>query len=57
DTAQNVIPLTQWMIPANKNIVLPDCYKEIVPEDAKTLSYDEEKVSAAVNPVMDILGN
>jgi thiamine transport system substrate-binding protein len=57
DKAQNVIPLTQWMIPANKNIVLPDCYKEVVPGNAKTLSYNTEKVSAAVNNVMNILGS
>ncbi|MFA6856754.1 MAG: thiamine ABC transporter substrate-binding protein [Treponema sp.] len=57
DAAQNVIPLTQWMVPADKNITLPDCYKKVVPEDAKTLSYNTEKVSAAVNNIMNILGN
>lgn len=30
DEAQNLIPLTQWMIPANKNVVLPKCYDGIV---------------------------
>jgi thiamine transport system substrate-binding protein len=57
DAAQNVIPLTQWMNPANRNIVLPDCYKQSVPADAKTLTYDTEKVSDAVNNIINILGN
>jgi thiamine transport system substrate-binding protein len=55
DAAQNTIPLTQWMNPADKNVTLPDCYKEVVPTDAKTLSYDEDKVSTAVTNIMNIL--
>ena len=27
EEAQNVIPLTQWMFPANKNVELPESYK------------------------------
>jgi thiamine transport system substrate-binding protein len=55
DAAQNAIPLTQWMNPADKKITLPDCYKEVVPTNAKTLSYDAAKVSAAVTTIMNIL--
>ena len=31
DEAQNIIPLTQWMFPANKNIELPESYKAAAP--------------------------
>jgi ABC transporter periplasmic binding protein, thiB subfamily len=56
DTAQNVIPLTQWMIPASKNVALPDCYKTAVPENAKTLPYNPDTLSDAVTGAMAILG-
>lgn len=29
EEAQNVLPLTQWMFPANKNVILPECYNEV----------------------------
>ena len=36
EDAQNVIPTTQWMYPANKNIELPACYDTIeMPEILK----------------------
>ena len=31
DEAQNLIPLTQWMFPANKNVELPDSYTAAAP--------------------------
>ena len=30
EEAQNVIPLTQWMYPANKNVKLPECYSKVI---------------------------
>ena len=31
DEAQNLIPLTQWMFPANKNVELPASYEAAAP--------------------------
>jgi thiamine transport system substrate-binding protein len=55
EEAQNILPLTQWMYPANKNVKLPDCFltSAIVPE--KTLAPDGDKVNAAVDAVSAIL--
>jgi thiamine transport system substrate-binding protein len=55
DEAQKILPLTQWMYPANKNVVLPDCYKTSAPVPAKTLTVEESKVNDAVDKVMAIL--
>ena len=57
DEAQNIIPLTQWMYPANKNVALPDCYKKAAPVPAKTLSADAAKVNDAVDVITKILAN
>ncbi len=36
EEAQNIIPLTQWMYPSNKNVVMPACYDTIeMPEILK----------------------
>ena len=55
EDAQNVLPLTQWMYPANKNIALPDCYKKAAPVPAKTLSADVTTVNEAVDVISKIL--
>ncbi len=39
EDAQNIIPLTQWMFPINKNVKLPDSYKTAALIPAKTLKY------------------
>ena len=31
EEAQNIIPLTQWMFPANKNVELPASYAAAAP--------------------------
>ena len=56
DEAQNILPLTQWMYPVNRNIELPDCYKKAAPQPEKTLTADAAKVEAEVPVIMNILG-
>ncbi|MBP5358338.1 MAG: thiamine ABC transporter substrate-binding protein [Treponema sp.] len=53
--AQDVLPLTQWMYPVNKNVELPQSYKTAAPIPDKTLSVDAETVNKALEKVMDIL--
>lgn len=54
--AQDVLPLTQWMVPANSTVTLPDCYEQTMTVHAKTLSYDAGKAEAAVPEIMNIIG-
>ena len=35
EEAQNVLPLTQWMYPVNKNVVLPECYAKAAARPTK----------------------
>ncbi|MBO4320690.1 MAG: thiamine ABC transporter substrate-binding protein [Treponema sp.] len=53
--AQDVLPLTQWMYPVNKDVELPQSYKTAAPVPNKTLSVDTETVNKALEKVMDIL--
>lgn len=39
EEAQNLIPLTQWMFPANKDVKLPESYSLGAPVPEKTLKY------------------
>ncbi len=55
DEAQNELPLTQWMLPANKNVKLPQSYIDGTPTPEKYLSYDPAKLSDAVEQVMSVL--
>lgn len=55
DEAQSVIPLTQWMNPANKNVELPESYKVAAPVPSKTLSADPEVTDKAVEEIMNLL--
>ncbi len=57
NAAQETLPLTQWMNPANKNVELPDSYKKAAPVPAKTLSADPDVTDAAVTKIMKILEN
>lgn len=54
--AQNAIPLTQWMYPANKTVVLPECYALAAPAESKTLTYDALAVEKAVPHIIEALG-
>lgn len=54
EEAQNIIPTTQWMYPANKNVVLPECY-DVAPIPATTLSVNYDELNDAVNAVMTLL--
>ncbi len=55
EDAQSVLPLTQWMYPANRNVVLPECYRTAAPVPARTLHADEAVVAEAVENVMRIM--
>ena len=55
EEVQSVLPLTQWMNPANKNVKLPASYEAAAPIPAKTLSADPVEVAAAVEKVMKVL--
>ncbi|MBQ7159585.1 MAG: thiamine ABC transporter substrate-binding protein [Treponema sp.] len=55
EDAQSVLPLTQWMYPANKNVALPKSYAQGAVTPAKTLTVDPAALDAAVQKVMDIL--
>ncbi|MBQ9238657.1 MAG: thiamine ABC transporter substrate-binding protein [Treponema sp.] len=51
---QAVLPLTQWMYPANYNTPMPDCYATL-PAVTTTLAIQADDVAAAVPVVMDIV--
>lgn len=55
DKAQSVIPLTQWMNPANKNVDLPESYKVAAPIPSKTLAVDSDLLEKAVEDIMKVL--
>lgn len=52
DEAQSILPLTQWMYPANKNVKLPESYKTGAVLPSKTVSADPEKVAEAAVKIM-----
>lgn len=54
EEAQEVLPLTQWMYTANKNVALPDCYKKAAVVPSKTVSADAKAVAEAVDNIMAI---
>lgn len=53
--AQDTLPLTQWMYPVNKDVILPQSYAEGAPVPAKTLPFNAEKTDDAEKTVMAIL--
>ena len=55
DEAQSLLPLTQWMNPANKNVELPESYKVAAPIPSKTLTADPDLVDKAVEDIMKVL--
>lgn len=55
DEAQALLPLTQWMNPANKNVELPESYKKAAPIPAVTLSAAPDVTAAAVEKIMKVL--
>ncbi|MBQ2553048.1 MAG: thiamine ABC transporter substrate-binding protein [Treponema sp.] len=54
--AQKVLPLTQWMYPANHGFDLPESYKTAAPLPTKVLEYDASKNDDYVQTIMDVLG-
>lgn len=57
DEAQKVLPLTQWMNPANKNVELPESYKIAAPIPQKTVSADPDVTEKYVGEIMKVLEN
>ncbi|MCR5126156.1 MAG: thiamine ABC transporter substrate-binding protein [Treponema sp.] len=55
EEGQSILPLTQWMYPANKNVKLPESYEKAAPIPERTLIADPEKVQSAVEEIMKIL--
>ena len=57
DDAQAVLPLTQWMYPANKNVEIPECYAVAAPVPEKTVNADNTIVNKTVSSVIALLAN
>lgn len=55
EEAQATIPLTQWMYPANKDVQLPQSYKDAAPIPGKTLESQGERAEKILNAVIDIV--
>ncbi len=53
--AQELLPLTQWMYPANKNASLPKSYTAAAPVPSKTLASDTDATNSAIDEVIRIL--
>lgn len=56
EEAQNVIPLTQWMYPVNKNVKLPKSY-DAAPKAKKNITVDNDELELAVNDIVMMLNN
>lgn len=54
ETAQNVLPLTQWMYPVNGGVRLPDSYAA-APKASRSLTVDNDDLAAAVERIMRLL--
>ncbi|MCH5295129.1 MAG: thiamine ABC transporter substrate-binding protein [Treponema sp.] len=55
EAAQETLPLTQWMYPVNRNVELPQSYREAAPVPQRTLSVPAEKTFAAMEEVTGFL--
>ncbi len=53
EDAQETFLYTQWMYPANKNVVIPECYQVASPLPNKTLATDSKKTSAAIDTIIN----
>ncbi|MCR5762059.1 MAG: thiamine ABC transporter substrate-binding protein [Treponema sp.] len=55
EEAQNILPLTQWMYPVNKNVTLPESYKKAAPIPSKTLKTDSAATEKAVSEIQSLM--
>ena len=55
--AQDLLPLTQWMYPVNKEASLPDSYKIAAPLPDKMLHIENKKTLDSIDTVIGILEN
>ncbi len=55
EEGQAVLPLTQWMYPANGSVRLPQSYQKAAPIPAKTLVSDPDSVQSLSEEVVKIL--
>jgi len=56
EKAQEVLPETQWMYPANARVMLPESFKA-VPLPKKTLHISGTEAETAADSIISILGN
>lgn len=54
DEAQSVLPLTQWMYPVSRTVLLPESYR-VAPRAGKNLSVRSGEIGAAIDTVISIL--
>ncbi|MDR1747579.1 MAG: thiamine ABC transporter substrate-binding protein [Spirochaetaceae bacterium] len=54
EEAQNIIPLTQWMYPVNRSVILPESYRA-APDAGKILHADPDTAIQARNEIMELL--
>lgn len=55
DEAQDTLPLTQWMYPANKEVSLPQSYTKAAPIPEKTLESRSDRTQAVLDSVITIV--
>ena len=55
EEAQSELPLTQWMYPANKNVVLPPSYAKAAATPRKTVTTDVSTLYVATDTAMAII--
>ncbi len=57
EEAQSVLPLTQWMYPANKNVKVPESYNVAAPIPSKTVSAKPADIQKTLDSVIAVLSN
>ncbi len=55
-TAQEALPLTQWMYPANSQVTVPESYNKAAPIPAVTIPTDAKATAEVLDTVLQILG-
>lgn len=56
-SGQDVLPLTQWMYPANNEVILPKSYQKAAPVATTTLTVDPAAVDSAIEQIVSILAD
>ncbi|MCR4938875.1 MAG: thiamine ABC transporter substrate-binding protein [Treponemataceae bacterium] len=53
--AQEIVPETQWMYPANNSVELPDSFKVVSAVPSKVLTVDQDELDKAVEIILAVL--